>query len=326
MAYLYQEVMKVPGLSGTWQQRNAELYKKLGAPLGGYTGSYDQNIWLLNQLKKNDYFKGGLPGSKPAAPSNPLQNFTAPLNNVQADNRVFSQDVMPLDTWRGAFDTWTQNFVDSYIRPEWEENVYNPAMKEMGNAMNQANQNIHGSGAWRSSMAHNQMNDMAQDSMRREAQMRQGFNDQTVNIRDTMNQAWADPLYQSNMSRFVTAPWRDMNVGQEISNTIGGLGGQAIQGVQNSLQNQGINYSTINNLGDAMNNISGWNPSTGGNATLRDWSTPGSGTDIFKQYLRPLPTNNPPAAPGGQMYQTQPIYQAQPMPGGQMYQTQPINF
>ena len=57
MAYLYQEVMKVPGLSGTWQQRNKQLYEKLGSPMGRYTGSYNQNVWLLNQIKKNDYFK-----------------------------------------------------------------------------------------------------------------------------------------------------------------------------------------------------------------------------------------------------------------------------
>jgi len=59
--------MNVPGLSGTWQQRNAQLYKLLGSPLGTYTGSYDQNIYLLNKLRAQNYYKGGLPGSKPKA-------------------------------------------------------------------------------------------------------------------------------------------------------------------------------------------------------------------------------------------------------------------
>ena len=63
MALLYQDIMKVPGLTGTWQQRNRQLYEKLGSPLGPYTGSYDQNAHLLKQIQANNYYASGLPGS-----------------------------------------------------------------------------------------------------------------------------------------------------------------------------------------------------------------------------------------------------------------------
>lgn len=55
MAYLYQDIMKVPGLSGTAGQRQAQLYGNLGSPMGGYKGSYDQNMYLLNNINKGNY-------------------------------------------------------------------------------------------------------------------------------------------------------------------------------------------------------------------------------------------------------------------------------
>lgn len=60
--YLYQAIMKVPGLTGTWQQRNRQLYYQLGAPLGAYDAGGTQNNWLLNQIRNNNYYSGGVPG------------------------------------------------------------------------------------------------------------------------------------------------------------------------------------------------------------------------------------------------------------------------
>lgn len=59
--------MSVPGLTGTWQQRNKQLYEKLGSPQGKYTGSYNQNIWLLDQIKKGNYGQPA-PAQSPAQP------------------------------------------------------------------------------------------------------------------------------------------------------------------------------------------------------------------------------------------------------------------
>lgn len=55
---LYQAVMKVPTLTGTWQQRNAQLYAKLGgsSKYGTYKGNLQQNSWLLNQIRTTNYF------------------------------------------------------------------------------------------------------------------------------------------------------------------------------------------------------------------------------------------------------------------------------
>lgn len=50
MALLYQEIMKVPGLSGSAYQRQQQAYQRLGSPMGAYTGSYGQNIFLLGKL------------------------------------------------------------------------------------------------------------------------------------------------------------------------------------------------------------------------------------------------------------------------------------
>lgn len=51
MAYLYQDIMGVSGLSGSAYDRQKQLYEKMGSPMGAYRGTYDQNIWLLNQIK-----------------------------------------------------------------------------------------------------------------------------------------------------------------------------------------------------------------------------------------------------------------------------------
>lgn len=67
MAYLYQEIMSVPGLSGSSYDRQKQLYEKLGSPKGAYTGSYDQNIWLLGQVPAA---KSGGGQSQSSQPSN----------------------------------------------------------------------------------------------------------------------------------------------------------------------------------------------------------------------------------------------------------------
>ena len=69
--------MNVPNLKGTWQQRNAQLYKMLGSPMGAYKGNLQQNLYLLDQLKKNDMFKGGLPGQQQVQQAAPVQQAPA---------------------------------------------------------------------------------------------------------------------------------------------------------------------------------------------------------------------------------------------------------
>lgn len=129
MAYLYQEILNVPGLTGTWQQRNAQLYKALGSPLGTYKGTYDQNIYLLNQLKKNNYFKSGLPGQQKKTTTTqsttPVEQtlayqYTNPLTQqVQqaAEIPQFQTMLSPEQAWQSILPG-AQDAAVSQIRPE----------------------------------------------------------------------------------------------------------------------------------------------------------------------------------------------------------------
>lgn len=140
MALLYQEIMNVPGLTGTWQQRNAQLYKALGSPMGAYKGTYDQNIYLLNQIKKGNY--GSLTPAKtaapaaaaaPAQPEVPLsRQYTDPLTGqlkTAAEIPLF-QEVLPLEeTWKerlmpGAMKTGEQ-VIKPYVQRDYNAANYN---------------------------------------------------------------------------------------------------------------------------------------------------------------------------------------------------------
>lgn len=84
MALLYEEIMRVPGLEGTWQQRlNTYGQRFFG---GGYTGSYDQNIQLYNKIQAGDW--GATPA--PAAPTNPAQ--VTPFLNDQQQQEFINQN------------------------------------------------------------------------------------------------------------------------------------------------------------------------------------------------------------------------------------------
>ena len=52
-APLYQQIMNVPGLSGTWQQRLAQYYKALTGQQ--YNGSLQHGLYMLDQIKRGNY-------------------------------------------------------------------------------------------------------------------------------------------------------------------------------------------------------------------------------------------------------------------------------
>ena len=120
---LYQAVMNVPGLSVTWLQRNKDLYYKLGAPYGTYQGNLQQNLWLLDQIKKNNYFKTNQPWnpqpvSQPTtAPVDPRQSIAESTLSKVTPTPNF-QEIMPQNNWNSIFDEWTRNFVNEYVLPD----------------------------------------------------------------------------------------------------------------------------------------------------------------------------------------------------------------
>jgi hypothetical protein len=125
MSYLYQQIMNVPGLTGTWQQRNAQYYKALGSPMGKYTGSLQQNLYLLDQIKKQNFPQVQAPAPQPAQqPVQPQQTlagqYAAP--GVEAGQNVSAQDqfetVMPFyDAW-GRIVPQASAAAASQINPE----------------------------------------------------------------------------------------------------------------------------------------------------------------------------------------------------------------
>lgn len=108
MAYLYQAIMNVPGLSGTAYQRQQQLYQKLGSPKGAYTGSYNQNIWLLGQVNAGNY---GLPKPKPAPAPTPPRAPAVTAASAAAQ-LVAAQKKLALE----QLDTFKKLFVDDPLQ------------------------------------------------------------------------------------------------------------------------------------------------------------------------------------------------------------------
>lgn len=135
--------MKIPGLTGTWQQRNAQLYKKLGSPLGTYTGNLQQNTYLLQQIAKGNYGQTAKPKSTPVQPAAPqqtlAQQYTDPLTgDIMAASEIPQfQNVLPFyESW-GKIQPGALLAAESQIRPEamrQYNSMYNDYMSGMASA------------------------------------------------------------------------------------------------------------------------------------------------------------------------------------------------
>jgi len=131
--------MGVPGLTGTWQNRNAQYYQKLGAPLGPYTGSYSQNIWLLQQLDKPNY---GLPTPKPVAkpvtakpvltPIPIAQQYAEPAVK-QAPSIPQWENVLPWEKLKSQFQPYFQGAAEGYVGPEVQRQYRQNLINYMNN-------------------------------------------------------------------------------------------------------------------------------------------------------------------------------------------------
>ena len=279
----YQAIMKVPGLTGNrYQDRGRDLYYKLGAPYGPYEGNLKQNSWLLNQIHGNNYFTNYQPwnptpapqASPPVDPREPIA--TAALSNVQT-GRPFAE-VMPQETWNQVFDEWTRNFVNEYVLPEWQESTYKPTLENLTRTLDNINQQIGLTGAWRSGMAQDSLRRAAEDSLRQEEQLRKDYQSNIANLRDTIQKNWAAPLYSNQMQRYVNSPWADLNLG-EMSNQAGINPNTMI----NSLAAQ-YGITDTNKLNSLIGNLGEWDPSKRPNTTLYDWTVPKANLSLIEQY------------------------------------------
>jgi hypothetical protein len=142
---LYQEIMAVPGLTGTWQQRNAQYYKALGSPMGAYKGNLQQNLYLLDQIKKKNY--GSLtpaPAAQPAAPVAPqqtlAQQYTNPLTQqlAYAKEIPMFQEVVPfMDFWEQRLQPGAMQTGQQLLKPEVMRQ-YNEANRDYMSGMTSA--------------------------------------------------------------------------------------------------------------------------------------------------------------------------------------------
>lgn len=145
MALLYQEIMGVPGLTGTWQQRNAQYYKALGSPMGAYKGSLEQNLYLLDQIKKKNFPQAPQPAPQPApvapvatAPQQTLaQQYTNPLTGqlaTAAEIPMF-QEVLPFyQAWQERLQPGALQTGQQLLKPEAMRN-YNEANRSYMSGM-----------------------------------------------------------------------------------------------------------------------------------------------------------------------------------------------
>lgn len=280
MAQLYQMIMNVPGLTGTWQERNKQLYYKLGAPMGSYTGNLQQNLYLLDQINKNNYFKSGLPGStstKTTTTTDPRAAIAdATLSKVQT-SKPFTE-VMPQEIWNSVFDEWTRNFANEYILPEWQENTYKPQLEEMARTLESLNNQIGLSGAWRSGTAQDSLVRASEDSLKQEESLRQQYQDSLAALREDIQNTWASPLYTSQMERYSNAPWRDLNLG-DITNQAGIDASTTL----NSLATQ-YGVTDTSKLSSLLGNLGNWDPTAQTSQTIYDWSVPKGDLSLLNQY------------------------------------------
>lgn len=199
--------MKVPGLSGTWQQRNAQLYKKLGSPMGAYTGSLAQNSYLLQQLSKNNYFQGGMPGSTSKtsakkASTSLARKYTDPLTGsiIAASEIPQFQNMMPFYEAWGRVAPGAQLAAEQSINPEAARTFrsnYNDYMSGMVNAGGQRfGAGLSGIGALKADAERNRLANI-QDWL---GLQRQGFED-----------LWYNPSMEAwNTSRTQIQPGKTM--------------------------------------------------------------------------------------------------------------------
>lgn len=134
MSYLYQQIMNVPGLNGNSGQRQSDLYNKLGSPYGGYTGSYQQNSYLLDQIGKGNYGQTQLTQPSQSSNGQPISQVNSLVNNTTgmlAPQKAYS-DVMNYNTFAQPNNALFNTFQNQATN-EFNNNTYNPYLEAQGN-------------------------------------------------------------------------------------------------------------------------------------------------------------------------------------------------
>lgn len=147
---LYQRLMYVPGLTGTWRDRADQYMRALtGKP---YDGSLQTGLYLLDQIKKRNFPQAKpepkpapapKPAPTPAAPQPTLaEQYTKPIVDKAAQIAkipTFQQALPFYDAWSGIVPQATRA-AESQINPEVMRD-YNQAYESyMGNLVSKGGQ------------------------------------------------------------------------------------------------------------------------------------------------------------------------------------------
>jgi len=162
MAYLYQEIMNVPGLTGTAGTRQAQLYERLGSPMGAYKGTYEQNMYLYDQIQKGNYGQAAQPQAQA-----PTVASTIP---APAQYTPFSEfmGADPFSTG-GAWSPLITGLAEQNINPEIQRQFYT--------ANRSLNSDLSGSGAYRTGLANVARQGLADTTERTRKEQVQAFED-----------------------------------------------------------------------------------------------------------------------------------------------------
>jgi hypothetical protein len=180
MGLLYQDIMNVQGLGGsTPGEKQAQLYERLGAPMGRYTGSYDQNIWLWNQIQKGN--TGAPAQSSEAVSGIPTPTARTPFSEVLPFDKIFNPNLVT-------------SLAESQVSPDID--------RRYATDRRMLDQNLAASGAWRSGLAGVNRQNLSDTTERSRKEGVQGFTDVIKNYaNDWYNRQYEQ--YNKNPSGFV---------------------------------------------------------------------------------------------------------------------------
>lgn len=162
---LYQRIMYVPGLTGTWRQRADQYMRALtGRP---YDGSLQTGLYLLDQIKNRNFPQA--PAQQAAvtlvAPTAPVASAGTTAGQSAAPKRVanFATEVMPFEQF------WDPNLARSAIAQRTSA-YYNPLVE---NARQGVESDFASRGLTRSSQRGRGVMDVYRDMAEKEQTMRE---------------------------------------------------------------------------------------------------------------------------------------------------------
>ena len=159
MSYLYQEIMKVPGLSGDWRKRQADLFKRL-YPNDTYTGSYEQNIKLLNAIRSGNYGTA----TNTEINKDPIQKLA---------ERFVKKNGTPSKSFNDLYGT-EQEYVDKYkpvVQKGIEQQVNKYYAPQIDAGMEKIRTTLANRGLFRSGIRAKEENQFMEDIADKETQM-----------------------------------------------------------------------------------------------------------------------------------------------------------